>query len=163
MLNRPVTRLVLPEASGVDRPAEVGLYTVVLGDTGILLDGLADRLDGLVVAGFGVGHVPANLVEKLASLASRIPVVLASRTGAGSVVSSTYAFPGSESDLFDRGLICAGYLDPLKSRILLRYLVSAGCSREDIQSAFRLAGHGIVPESSPKQSDNGDPQVPAHA
>lgn len=82
-----------PLVGAPDREARVGLYTVTLGDDGSLLDLWIGSRDGLAVAAFGVGHVPERLVEGLAKLASRIPVVLASRIGNGSVLSDTCGFP----------------------------------------------------------------------
>ena len=125
-----------------DRAKEVrvGIATIALGDDGRLAETIGAQVDGLVVAAFGVGHVPASVVPALAGLAERIPVVLASRIGAGPVHDGTYAFPGSERDLLARGLISAGYLDPLKARMLLRLLVASGADPARIRDTFASAG-----------------------
>ncbi|MFI0908942.1 hypothetical protein [Streptomyces abikoensis] len=104
--------------------ARVGLYTVSLRDDGALLERWKDSCDGLVVAAFGVGHVPQQLVDRLEQLAVNIPVVLASRIGNGPVLPHTYGFVGSEADLIKRGLAPAGSLSPYQARILLRQLIA---------------------------------------
>jgi L-asparaginase len=118
-------------------PREVEVVTACLGSSGILLEGLADKVAGLVVAAFGAGHVPQTWVARLEALAAAMPVVLASRIGTGSVLASTYAFPGSESDLLARGLVAAGTLDPYKARLLLAAHLAAGTPRPEIARAFR--------------------------
>jgi L-asparaginase len=121
------------------RSAQIGLATIAFGDDGTLIEAIAEHVDGLVVAAFGAGHVPAAVVPVLGKLAEHIPVVLASRTGAGPVHRVTYSFPGSERDLLARGLISAGYLDPLKARILLHLLIASGAGDAQIREAFAPA------------------------
>ncbi|MFJ3231072.1 asparaginase [Streptomyces sp. NPDC086787] len=138
----PPRRGVLPARYDTARldATRVALHCVTLDDDGALLSGVADTCRGLVVAGFGVGHVPARLAPVLGALAERMPVVLTSRTGSGSVLRHTYTAPGSETDLRERGLIDGGLLDPYKARVLLRLLLAADADRETVAKAF--AEHG---------------------
>jgi L-asparaginase len=117
IVDRTRVRFDLPPPPG--RPVVVPLLTVTLEPSPALLDAvLAIRPDALVIEGFGVGHVPAVLAEHLVEAAQSVPVVLASRTRGGSVHRHTYGFVGSERYLLDGGLVSAGWLDPIKARIL---------------------------------------------
>jgi L-asparaginase len=121
----PLPRVVDAAALGPVPP--VALLAAALGDDGRLLGALpAAGYAGVVVAGFGGGHVPSPWVPALTALAAEVPVVLAGRTGAGETLRSTYGFPGSETDLLARGLIPAGYLDAPKARVLLSLVLATG-------------------------------------
>jgi L-asparaginase len=125
----------------------VGLVKVTLGDDGRVLKALNSLgCEGLIVEATGGGHVPRAMVEPLAALAKQMPIVLASRAGAGEVLHSTYGFPGSETDLLKHGLIHGGILDGPKARLLLTLLLLAGAEREIILEAFTAIG---VPGSQP--------------
>nr|WP_145822266.1 asparaginase [Micromonospora sagamiensis] len=150
MLTRLPHRLTIPVPSSAEQAkTTVGLYTVTLDDDLALLDAIGARVDGLVIAGFGVGHVPEPLADTLTTLAGRIPVVLASRTPAGPTLTRTYGFPGSEQDLISRGLIPAGWLHPHKARILLRTLLAAEAKPQDIAAAVTTAGGTTEPAAWP--------------
>jgi L-asparaginase len=151
VLNRLEHRTFVPLPSSGIWP-RVGLVTVTFDDDGDAVEALASRVDGLVVAALGAGHIPQQMVAMLESVAARIPVVLASRTGGGSVLSHTYGFPGSESDLLARGLVSAGMLDSLKARVLLRVLLAVGADRAVVAAAFAVAGVGAAPDSWPWSS-----------
>ncbi|MFF4934543.1 asparaginase [Streptomyces griseofuscus] len=131
-LPKPIGPLPLPTGA----LPQVEIVTASLGSSGMLLNGLQDEVSGLVVAAFGVGHVPENWCSRLEALAAVMPVVLASRIGSGPVLTSTYGFAGSESDLLARGLIGAGNLDPYKARLLLAALLAVDTPRPEIAKAF---------------------------
>src|SRR5215472_6615468 len=109
LLARPAGRFALPAATGNSGPVRTSVIVVTLGDDGELLRAAQGRFDGLVIAAMGAGHVPA----------------------------ATVGFPGSETDLLGRGLISAGFLDPLKARLLLHLLLARGADRGQITFAFR--------------------------
>ncbi|MFD8762337.1 asparaginase [Streptomyces mirabilis] len=116
--------------------ARTAIATIGLGDDGTVLQAIGEHVQGLVVAAFGAGHVPMACVDALTDLAKSMPVVLATRTGAGPVLQRTYGFPGSESDLLARGLISANTLDPVKARILLQLLLMTSHDKDEVAQSF---------------------------
>ncbi len=117
--------------------APVALLTIALGDDGRIFPTLKELgYRGAVIEAMGAGHVPAPLAPILGELAQTMPVVLSSRVAAGPVLSKTYGYPGSETDLLARGLIRSGPLDGLKARIFLQLLLGCGKSQEEIKVAF---------------------------
>jgi L-asparaginase len=124
------------------RDARVALVRAGLDDDPALYRAAADLSDGLVVEGFGAGQVRPPVADVLGDVARERPVVLASRTGAGQVSTRTYAGRGSGADLWQRGVVPAGRLGGLRSRMLLRLLLGGEPTpgREDLVSAFRRHG-----------------------
>lgn len=114
-------RLRLPS----DPLPPVALVPSALGEDLRLLDALPDAgYAGAVIDGVGGGHVHEDAVDRVAALAGRMPVVLASRTGSGHMLTSTYGYAGSETDLLGRGLLNAGPLSGRKARLLLALLLA---------------------------------------
>ena len=128
--------------SGNDFSGLVPVVEAGLDDSGAVLEFAASQPEvrGVVVAATGAGHVSAGTADVLEGLLSRLPVVVASRTGAGPTLRSTYGFRGSESSLIAMGATMAGWLDARKSRILLRTLLAGGADRDRIEREFRLRG-----------------------
>lgn len=114
----------------LDVPA-VPLLEATVDDDGSLLDWL--DVKGVVVAASGVGHVSGGMAEAISR--ARFPVVVASRTGAGTTFRDTYGFVGSESDLIGRGAVMAGWLCPRKARVLLRLALGSDSHVEDVFGA----------------------------
>lgn len=110
-----------------------------LGDSGELLSLVLDSgARGVVLAATGVGHVSAGTADVVRS--AEVPIVVATRTGAGPTFRATYGSHGSESSLIRMGATMAGWLCPRKSRVLLQLLLSAGAPRAEIEQQFRLRG-----------------------
>ncbi|MGV1004625.1 MAG: asparaginase [Candidatus Nanopelagicales bacterium] len=98
-------------------------------------------VDAIVLAGAGAGHLTVSMADAAGDVvAAGIPVVLATRQGAGTTAAASYDYPGSEMDCFRRGLIGAGYLSPVKARILLIVLTALGSSMAQIKEQFDVRG-----------------------
>jgi L-asparaginase len=126
-----------PTVAWRGEPAAVPLIPMTFSfDPSFLSALLQNPPAGLVIAAFGVGHVPSATIEPIRSLAARIPVVIGSRTGSGELFRATYDFAGSEVDLLKRGCVSAGALDAQKARILLSLLLADGADRDRIEATF---------------------------
>ncbi|WP_454869023.1 asparaginase [Pseudomonas farris] len=132
-LRLPVQRRVLPLPQLTTQ--KIALLEASLGADTLLLENILELgYDGLVIAGFGAGHVCARWAKVIETIARKVPVIIATRTGSGSTAQSTYGFIGSEMDLIRKGASMAGFLCPRKTRILLWLLV--GCQRQDELALF---------------------------
>ena len=109
----------------------VDIVYAYAGADGILVDAVRqNRSDGLVVAGFGGGTFPPQVIEAAAhTVEEGIPVVLASRSTAGRVVMT----PRKE----EQGFIVSDNLMPPKARVLLMLALTVTSDREAIQRMFR--------------------------
>lgn len=130
---------------GLDRAAfavegelpPVALIKMAMGDDGRLLRAAPSLgYKGVVLEGMGAGHVPAGIAGLVGEVAAELPTVLASRTLAGPVFTSTYGYAGSEIDLLARGVIPVGFLSAVKARLLLILALKAGMDRTAIAKAF---------------------------
>ncbi|RCL24123.1 asparaginase [Pseudomonas sp. AFG_SD02_1510_Pfu_092] len=121
----PVRREVLPLPQRTEH--RVALLEACLDADVALLQAVRSLgYEGLVIAGFGAGHVSAGWAEVLDDLAPAMPVIVASRTGCGPTARATYGFAGAEIDLQAKGVHMAGLLCPRKCRMLLWLLIASG-------------------------------------
>lgn len=119
----------------------VAVVRVGIGEDPRLLAALADLGHaGVVVEALGGGHVPSALLPALDALVERMPVLLASRTGAGRVLESSYGYPGGDIDLVARGLLPVGALDAAKARVLLTLALAAGVDGPGLADLVRRVG-----------------------
>ena len=100
------------------------------GADGLLVDAVRNnRSDGLVLAGFGGGTFPPAVVEAAVKLVDDgIPVVLATRSTAGRVVTT----PKKE----EQGFLVSDNLLPQKARILLMLGLTVTKDRHELQQMF---------------------------
>ncbi|KAF1309785.1 asparaginase [Pseudomonas putida] len=121
----PCPRRVLPLPERVGH--RVALLEACLdADTTLLQAVAAFGFEGLVISGFGAGHVSSAWSDVLGELAAKLPVIVATRTGSGTTARATYGFAGAEIDLQSKGVHMAGQLCPRKCRILLWLLLGTG-------------------------------------
>lgn len=115
----------------------VALWEAVMDEDGRLLAQVAAAgYAGLVIAGFGGGHLSQAQADIAARLAADIPVILTSRCGEGRVLRNSYGYPGAEIDLLARGLIWGGCYRPRQARLLLALALAHGHDRTSLPRLF---------------------------
>jgi L-asparaginase len=135
--NMESSRSTIALSPAADREPAIALLKIGISDNGKILQALPSLgFEGAVIEGMGAGHVPAGLVPIIAELCTAMPIVLASRNGAGFVHRRTYNYPGSETDLISHGVIGSGSLNALKARMLLMAALASNHDRETIAAAF---------------------------
>jgi len=123
------------------RTSRVALMEASLGCDGQLVRlAVEGGYDGVVIAGAGAGHVSAIAAEVVGEAVAHLPVVMATRTGAGRTATCTYGYPGAEVDLIQRGVVMAGALSARKARLLLWVLLGGASDRARIASEFAIRG-----------------------
>lgn len=117
----------------VEQIPDVVLVWVASGSDGRLVEACLQAQQPVVIAGSGGGHVPPEVANAIASSCrGGIPVVVTTRCCSGPTLGVTYAGPGSETDLRQKGAVHAGLLSPLKARLRLAYGLAAGRSVTDL-------------------------------
>ena len=92
------------------------------------------KFEGMVIDGFGAGHVSFDMMDEIEKL--KIPVIVSSKTGSGMCATKTYGYKGSEIDLQNNKCIMSGWLPAVKARLLLIILLANKISLKDIKSEF---------------------------
>jgi L-asparaginase len=136
---RPSSKRYSQRFANPDLSVRVALVESCLGETGDMIDAVVQAgYRGIVIAGYGVGHVSQEEAKRIEALTPRLPIVIASRTGSGSTGARTYGFPGSEIDLARRGALFSGWLGPRKARLLLWLLLATGAQPSTYAAAFEF-------------------------
>ncbi|MGE4450930.1 asparaginase [Castellaniella sp.] len=130
----PLPTECLPRVSAPDKRVE--LIWTSAGSDGLVVDALRDRVDGLVVAGLGGGHVPSPMADALLRASAQgVAVVLSSRCSSPGILRDTYGGAGGEMHLLASGLVSAGTLSPAKARLRLLFGLSAGLAPAELFAA----------------------------
>lgn len=120
----PLKRMSFEPPSILDK--KVFLWEQTLdGDVGVL-DWVKSSMDGLVISGFGAGHISLEASMRLKEILECMPVIIATRTTSGPTAYHTYGYVGSEIDCIKQGALMAGHLSAKKARILLWVILNNG-------------------------------------
>jgi L-asparaginase len=134
-ISRRVERFPPVPVSSLD--ATVHVIAAGLSTDGALVDAAVESgADGVVAVLLGAGHTPPPFLAGLKRAAASVPVVATVRPERGSILRSTYAFEGAETDLRATQIICAGALSPAAARVKLMACLGAGYTRTAIAQAF---------------------------
>ena len=131
---RPVRRQTIALAES-DRLPRVEIVSQYAGEDGRLIRLLLEQgeLEGLVIAGLGLGHVTDGSLAAIREARARgIPVVLSTRVPTGRIV-PLYA---SNVELLELGCVHADNLTPQKARVLLMLAMTRTTETEELRAYF---------------------------
>jgi L-asparaginase len=114
----------------------VAIVIASLGDDGSLLRAAAQQSDGVVVVGFGAGHLSPGMLLALREAVAGIPVAITCRPENSQMLFATYGFDGAEPDLRASGAVCVPFLSPVAARIALLCALGAGLDAKQLQTAL---------------------------
>ncbi len=118
-----------------DRLPTVEVVTEYAGSDGRVIRALLEQgtMEGLVVAGVGLGHVSSGSVEAIREVRARgIPVVTSTRVLTGRVV----PLYSNNIELLDAGVVLSDNLSPQKARVLLMLAMTRTTDTEALQAYF---------------------------
>lgn len=101
-----------------------------LGENNEILE-IWKNFDGIIINGFGSGHVSAKSMKYIKKI--KIPIIVASRAVFGFGTKKTYGYNGSEIDLQNNGAIISRILDARKARILLWCILGNGLELSEFE------------------------------
>ena len=136
--------IAITEHDDVDVPlARVEIVAHYAGADGRLVrallhdpDGDGHGLEGLVIAGTGLGHVSVPMFDAIAEVRERgIPVVISTRVYTGRLM-ALYAGKGRGVALQEIGAVLADNLSPQKARILLMLAMTRTKDPAELQAIF---------------------------
>lgn len=130
----PLRRQSIPLAADVVMP-RVEIVPMYAGADGRVIEMLLERgeLDGLVIAGLGLAHVPEAAMDAVRAVrASGIPVVLSTRVFTGRIV----PLYSNNVQLLETGAVEADNLSPWKARVLLIAALAHGTDPGSLGEVF---------------------------
>ncbi|WP_247003605.1 asparaginase [Halosolutus gelatinilyticus] len=128
----------------IDPGVRVELVTNAMGVDGRQVDRALDAgVDGVIVAGTGLGNATAELGAAIESVVDAgVPVVLTSRCHAGTTA-GVYGGPGGAKTLLEAGAIAGGDLPPWKARLRAALALSTGDGDRGAVDRVRKVFEGI--------------------
>ncbi|MBZ7984027.1 asparaginase [Campylobacter sp. RM12647] len=122
LFNNNYKRLKLKPLKEITK--KVALLKMCLDFDNDMLEYALNNYDGLVISGYGAGHVMARAMPIIQK--ANIPIIMTSRCESGKAGLRTYAYAGAEVDLIKNGVIMSEYLSDVKARALLISALSLG-------------------------------------
>jgi L-asparaginase len=131
---RPTRRQTIPLDESDELPT-IEIVPEYAGSGGRTVRALLEQgtMDGLVIAGVGLGHVSAGMLDAIREARSRgIPVVVSTRVLTGRIV-PLYA---NNIDILETGAVEADNLSPQKARVLLMLAMTKTHDPVELQAYF---------------------------